>query len=81
MSDQITQVTGYNEQLDSNNRELVLKCTEDGLIWGYVAENGHRISDSQFDVTMLDSSNYSNWSDQARDILAQKYGCYSTSCK
>lgn len=75
----MTQVIGYNEELDARNRSLVLKCTEDGLIWGYVSENGNRVSDSQFDVSKVDE--VGEWTTYARDYLVNHKRCYQVSVK
>jgi len=72
-------VTGYSEKLDSQNRALAIKCTEDGQVWGYISENNHRISDSQFDVARVEKDE--DWTQVARDFLRYAKKCYQVEVK
>lgn len=74
------QVIGYSEQLDLQDRTLVLKCTEDSRVWGYITQAGYRMSDSQFDVAYVPEE-YADWTQFAKDWLISNRRCYQVEIK
>jgi hypothetical protein len=73
---QETQIIGNSDYTDEKGYELVLRCANNELIWGFY-RNGNikgTINDSQFDVCYINSGD--NWLEIAEEKLQIKFKCY-----
>lgn len=73
-----TQLVGLNDKTDYREWELVVRCSPDGILWGFYRDANHKgtISDSQFNVTHTPKSSQ-NWIEEAEEKLQMKFKCYS----